>query len=45
MKYKLLALVLLSLALAGCIVAPYGGDRGGGDNGRGDHGPHGDWNR
>ncbi len=45
MKYTLIALVLLSLALTGCIVEPYGGygDRGGGDNGWGGHGQHGDW--
>jgi hypothetical protein len=38
MKYPLIALVLLSLALTACIVEPYGG------GGR-DHPPHGDWNR
>ena len=44
MKRTLIALLLLSLALTGCIVEPYGGhgDRGGGDNGWGDHGQHGD---
>ena len=44
MKYTLITLLLLSLALAGCIVEPYGGyGPHGGDYGQGDHGPHGDW--
>lgn len=45
MKHALIALVLLSLTLAGCIVEPYGGrgDRSGGYYSQTDHGPHGDW--
>jgi len=47
MKKKLLALLLLSLALTGCIVDP--GYRGGGDHDRGwshsDRDSHGNWGR
>jgi hypothetical protein len=47
MKFTLITLMLLSLALTGCIIEPYGdqGDRGGGYYGPADHGPHGDWGR
>jgi len=42
LKYKLLALLLLSLTLTGCIFAPDGG-YGGGYRDHADHGPHGGW--
>ena len=46
MKYTLITLLLLSLALTGCIVEPYGGHGPhGGDQGQGNHDPHGDRGR
>jgi hypothetical protein len=49
MKIKLVALLLLSLALTGCVVEPgggYYGGRGYGDGGHGAYyGEHGGWGR
>jgi hypothetical protein len=49
MKKMLLTLLLLSLALTGCIVEPFGGNGHRGDAGRGEFHPdrdhNGGWNR